>query len=98
MAQVYSVNAVGFINVDVPAGFSIIANQLDNMNGNKIGDLIKDVPDGTTIYKFAAGTGYSINAFDFGEWDPVPVPNVGEGFWVVKTAATTWSRSFSVND
>ena len=28
MAQVYSLNAVGYINVDVPPGFSIIADQL----------------------------------------------------------------------
>jgi hypothetical protein len=28
MAQVYSLNAVGYINVDVPHGFSIIADQL----------------------------------------------------------------------
>jgi hypothetical protein len=28
MAQVYSINAVGYINVDVPPGFSIIADQL----------------------------------------------------------------------
>jgi hypothetical protein len=28
MAQVYSLNAVGYINVDIPTGFSIIADQL----------------------------------------------------------------------
>jgi hypothetical protein len=34
MAQVYSLNAVGYINVTVPANFSIIANQLNTTNNN----------------------------------------------------------------
>jgi len=34
MAQVYSLNAVGYINVTIPPGFSIIANQLNTTNNN----------------------------------------------------------------
>jgi hypothetical protein len=58
MAQtVYSVNSVGFINLDLPDGFSLIANQLngDGMD-NTIGNIIPTVPDGTTIQKWDPGT------------------------------------------
>jgi len=55
MAQVYSLNAVGYINVTCPPGFSIIANQL-NTGNNVITNLIPVDPngsmDGDTIYKF----------------------------------------------
>ena len=34
MAQVYSLNAVGYINVTIPPGFSIVANQLNTTNNN----------------------------------------------------------------
>jgi hypothetical protein len=62
MAQVFSVNAVGYINVSVPPGFSLIANQLNN-GDNKVTTLIPTAPGGTTIYKFT-GSGYDILTFD----------------------------------
>jgi hypothetical protein len=34
MAQVYSANAVGYVNITLPAGFSIIANPLNGTNNN----------------------------------------------------------------
>jgi hypothetical protein len=62
MAQVFSVNAVGYINVSVPPGFSLIANQLNN-GDNKVTTLIPTAPEGTTVYKFT-GAGYDIISFD----------------------------------
>jgi hypothetical protein len=50
-AQVYSVNVVGYINVAVPPGFSMIANQLDSGN-NTVGSLMPSVPELTVLYKF----------------------------------------------
>jgi hypothetical protein len=60
---VYSVNVVGYINVEAPPGFSIIANQLDNGSGNQLGEILPTVPDGTTIYKFT-GTAYESSTYD----------------------------------
>ena len=55
MAQVYSLNAVGYINVTCPPGFSIIANQL-NTGNNVITNLFTVPSNGSqdfdTIYKF----------------------------------------------
>jgi hypothetical protein len=62
MAQVFSVNAVGYINLSVPPGYSLIANQLNN-GDNKVTTLIPTAPGGTTIYKFN-GAGYDIITFD----------------------------------
>jgi hypothetical protein len=62
-AQVYSVNVVGYINVTAPAGFSIIANQLDNGKGNNLRDLMPTAPAGTQVFKYT-GAGYDILTFD----------------------------------
>lgn len=84
MAQaVYSVNAVGYVNVTVPTGFQLIANPLD-AEDNSIGALLPDIAEGTIIYKFNATSGtYSINSFQFGAWDfPTATLNPGEGAFI----------------
>jgi hypothetical protein len=58
-AATYSVNVVGYINVTIPAGFSMVANQLDNGDGNNVRDLFA-VPDawaGVTLYKYVPTSG-----------------------------------------
>jgi hypothetical protein len=59
MAQVYSVNMVGYINQSVPAGYSIIANHLNNTPDNLVVNLIPTPPDGTTFYKYN-GAGFDV--------------------------------------
>jgi hypothetical protein len=58
MAQVYSVNAVGYVNVTLKGGFNLISNPL-NAADNSIGNVFKNmqggVPGGTTVYKFVNG-------------------------------------------
>jgi hypothetical protein len=66
MAQVFSVNAVGYVNKKVPGGnkLALIANPLDAGAGNNtIANLFKGVPDGTQIYKFTP-TGYKSATYD----------------------------------
>jgi hypothetical protein len=59
MAQgaVYSVNAVGYVNTPLVAGFNLVSNPLNNTaaNGNTIESLFAGVPDGTQVYKFENG-------------------------------------------
>ena len=43
MAQVYSLNAVGYINVSLPNGFSIIADQL-YANGQGVAQFLSGIP------------------------------------------------------
>lgn len=58
-AQVYSVNSVGYINLDLNVGYNLIANQLNNGNGNRIADLFAgaNLQTGTSVFKWT-GTGF----------------------------------------
>jgi hypothetical protein len=58
MAQVYSANAVGYVNLTLPAGWNIIANPLNGTNNNL--NTILPLPataQGATLYKFDAASG-----------------------------------------
>jgi len=57
-APVYSANVVGYINITAPKGLSLIANQLDNKNGNKLADVISKLPNGAFVHVFN-GSGYT---------------------------------------
>lgn len=87
--QVYSVNAVGYINVTVPASsFALIANQLNN-GGNKVTEVLPGVTEGTVVFKYTPGTGFTPNGFEFGEWaNPNQVLGPGEGFFIRNNGTT----------
>lgn len=60
MAQVYSVNAVGYVNLSIPTDannltYRIIANPLSGTN-NLLSTVIPSVPDFTQLYFFRNGT------------------------------------------
>jgi hypothetical protein len=84
---VYSINAVGYVNLVMPAGFSMIANPLNTTN-NTLEALIPTPPDFTTIYKWN-GTGYDISTYFFGWSDPALTLNPGEGCFINATAEFT---------
>jgi hypothetical protein len=96
-AQVYSVNAVGYVNLEIPPGFSMIANPLDAGAGNNtVANLLPGVPEGTALYKFDSGTGqYTINDFIFGEWS-VPTMSMapGEGAFIRNPGAEAFTVTF----
>jgi hypothetical protein len=57
-AQVYSVNAVGYVNVLIRPGFNLVANPLiaeDNSIGGLFKNIQAGVPGGTAVYKFTDG-------------------------------------------
>jgi hypothetical protein len=83
-AQVYSVNAVGYINLTAKPGFNLVANQLNPADAT-VTAVLAGVPGGTTVYKYDPATGYDINTYDdlFGEWEnPAQTVEPGEGFWL----------------
>jgi len=92
-AQVYSVNAVGYVNVVIPRGFSMFANPLKAAD-SKISALIPTAPAGTTIYKYNPATGgFAISSFDDLDNAWLPDPNItltpGEGAFINGTAQFT---------
>lgn len=57
-AQIFSVNAVGYVNTTVQPGFNLIANPLlaeDNSMGALFKNFQGGVPDGLLVYKFVDG-------------------------------------------
>jgi len=58
---------VGYINLTLKPGYTMIANQLDNGKGNKIVDVIPTVPNDSFIFKFN-GIGYDLDNFVDGAW------------------------------
>ena len=112
MAQVYSVNIVGYINLNVPSGFSMIANQLNAATDNTLETLMPTVPENTTIYKFNPALRAGLGGYDQYQWTSdnpgwapisagtptvIPTPKVGESFFFATSGAnTTWNRTFVV--
>jgi hypothetical protein len=96
MAQgVYSVNAVGYVNKDLVAGFNLVSNPLTSTeaNGNQIQNLFNSLPNNTAVYQFN-GTRFDIVTKDpdFG-WDPADVADnevrPGSGVFVRLAAPAT---------
>jgi hypothetical protein len=81
-AQVYSVNAVGYINLSLPAGnkLVLVANQLKN-GDNALKTVIPTAADGTLVYTYAQATGFATAGFEFGEWSGNPSVAPGVGFF-----------------
>jgi hypothetical protein len=94
MAQVFSVNAVGYVNTALVPGFNLVSNPLNNTepNGNQIQNLFRGVPEGSAVYQFIGGR-FEIVNFDFGEWDPANFADdevrPGGGVFVRVPSATT---------
>jgi len=90
MAQVYSVNVVGYINKALPSGFYMVANQLDNKTGNKAVELIPTPPNNTFIFKFnPSNGGYDTIDYVDGAWEGDDVNmtlNPGEGAFISSPA------------
>jgi hypothetical protein len=96
MAQVFSVNAVGYVNKTIPPGnkLALISNPLNAGEGNNtIANLFKGVPDGTQVYKYT-GSGFVTATYDGLENAFLPADAAattvvpGEGVFVRNTSAT----------
>lgn len=90
MAQtVYSVNVVGFVNMDLPAGFALISNPLQATNNN-LATILPVVPDFSTAAKWDPATQqFADSATYIGGWDLDPEIMPGEGFFVNLSEAAT---------
>lgn len=72
--QGYSANIVGYANVVIPKGFSMIANQFNVTPDNSLSNVFPNPPENTTIYKFN-GQGY--NSYNFSADNPGWFPSNG---------------------
>ena len=91
---VYSVNIVGYVNVDLNPGFNMVANPLDN-GTNTVPTLFSSLPDFSTVFKFTGGAYEPGNTLIFGAWgDPNQTLFPGEGAFVNNAGATTNTVTF----
>jgi hypothetical protein len=87
MAQVYSANAVGYVNMTLQPGFSLICNPLDNTN-NGINTLFAGAPNQSRVYRFNADQTYTVaTRLPTGTFNSNIVMNPGEGFFFQLPAA-----------
>src|SRR5688500_1459252 len=94
MAQVYSVNAVGYVNTTLLPGFNLISNPLNNTSGSTMQSMFGTVfqgttPGGTIVYYFnPTSDSFVITSYESlsGTWDPpanaATVIPPGEGMFV----------------
>lgn len=101
MAQVFSVNAVGYVTKTIPAsGFALIANPLIAAN-NSIGALFSPAAAGTQVFKFDSATGQFVTA-TFDDLDGAFLPKAaadltvvpGEGVFVRNPTAAAITVTF----
>jgi hypothetical protein len=101
MAQVFSVNAVGYVTKTIPAGkFALISNPLTAAN-NSINELFKGVPPGFQVFKFNSTSG-SFTTATFDDIDNAFLPAAagaatvlpGEGVFVRNPSANAVNLTF----
>jgi len=94
LAQVYSANVVGYINITCPPGFTLFANQLSPTNST-VGSLLPTPPDGVSILTWS-GAGFSVDGYSevFGWDDPSLQLNPGSGAFFNNTTTTNIVLTF----
>jgi hypothetical protein len=79
MAQVYSVNAVGYVNVNLDPGFNMVSNPL-NAADNSVGALFRNItpaiPPGLKVFVFNNATG-SFSTISYNDLDDAFEPAAG---------------------
>jgi len=90
-----SCNAVGYVDLTMPSGYSMIANPL-NAPDNRVCALLPSPPDGTMLYKYDdVADSFLINTFDSGQWyDPNMTLVPGEGGLIRNPGTSGFTQSF----
>ena len=91
-----SANIVGYVNLQLPPGLSLIANPLLAWD-NTLGALIPHAPDGTQVLKYVPGAGYEVSTFDGiaqGWTDPDMDLSPGVGFFFDNASPTPFLQTF----
>ena len=94
--SVVSGNIVGYVNLALAPGLSLIANPLFYTN-NTLAFWLPVAPDGAQVYKLTAGGGFEVSTFDGAEgaWtNPNLEVPIGTGFYFNNPSATTFRQTF----
>jgi hypothetical protein len=85
-SNVYSLNVVGYVNVPIRNGFTLLANPL-NAATNDLNTLFPNAGFGDTVY-LNSGGGFSSSTY-FGSWSPNLALPPGQGAFYSSGAAAT---------
>lgn len=95
---VYSVNAVGYVNVVLKAGFTIIANPLDAGDNHLSKIFPANLPTGTTVFRYVGGafqtSRFALNDNDVLAWGNDFEMKPGEGFFIKNPTAADVTVTF----
>jgi hypothetical protein len=95
-SPIVSVNVVGYVNLSLPPGLSLIANPLYYTN-NTVAFWWPNAPDGAQVLKYLPEVGYEVSTFDAlsGTWsNPEFEIGMGQGFFFRNTSAETIVQTF----
>jgi hypothetical protein len=97
MAQsnVYSLNVVGYVNVTMVDGFTLVSTPLNNAN-NAVSNLLANAPLDTTVYTFSGGN-FVLNNLDLfgGGWqDPTQDLSPGKGYFVRNVSGGPYTNTY----
>jgi hypothetical protein len=99
---VYSWNVVGYVNVYLPPGLSLVANPLASVFGTNytVSSMVNwwpALPDGSQVFKYSDGSAYEVSTFDgiSGTWsNPDLELNIGSGFFFSNPSSLTVTQTF----
>jgi len=99
--SVYSINAVGYVNLTVANGYNLIANPLNGTN-NSINTVMPTAPDGSSVLRWnnQAQTFYQAETYLGGTWFDgnfnvsTTVINPGEGFFFQNNSGASATLTF----
>jgi len=88
-SNVYSLNIVGYVNVTIAPGYNMVANPLDDGNGNNSTNLVPaNIQNGAQILTYDAVLGYStFTKKSTGAWNASTAIPPGKGYFIRNTNA-----------
>jgi hypothetical protein len=100
VGEVMQSTSAGPLANTLVAGFNLKGSMVPQ-SGDLKADLGYPAENGDVVYRYVAGN-YKISTYapddnNVLNWDLVPTPAVGEGFWIKSKTAKTWNRTFTVN-
>lgn len=92
----FSANIVGYVNLDLPPGLSLIANPLV-FPTNTVSFWWPEAPDGAQVLKYLPGGGYEVSTYDAlaAAWsNPDFDISIGQGFFFRNTSSQPLRQTF----
>lgn len=97
-SNVYSLNIVGYVNAVISSNYTLVANPLNDGNGNSMTNLIPAaaLPNGSKVLLWT-GSGYTTIAKKAGAWPSSPTIAPGTGYFVYNNTNIVLTNTYVGN-